>query len=163
MPEIRTNLYEGLFLLSQQAVASDFAGSLDHVRQILLKAKAEIVAIRKWDERKLAYEVKGQKRGTFVIAHFNAQSDKLTMIDRDCNLSEVVLRAMHTACVRSLLAPCLLLILCPLLAFPAAAQDTDIVLALADSYISLERDEEAVPTPVELAAPVGDDGVAEER
>ena len=31
--------------------------------------------IKKWDERKLAYEVNGQKRGTYVIAYFTAPGD----------------------------------------------------------------------------------------
>ena len=48
--------------------------------------------MKKWSERKLAYEVKGQKRGSFVLVYFRAAHDQITQIDRDCNLSDLVLR-----------------------------------------------------------------------
>lgn len=86
-------LYEGLFLMSPTAGA-DLAGSLAHIREILDRAEAEIVTLRKWDERRLAYTIKGQKRGLYIIAYFKVQRNRLVNIDRDCNLSEQVVRAM---------------------------------------------------------------------
>lgn len=94
MSEIRINLYEGMFLISQQAVANDLAGAIQHVRDILTRAEAEIVILSRWDERKLAYEIKKQKRGLFVLAYFNARASQIANIDRDCNLSEQVLRSL---------------------------------------------------------------------
>lgn len=89
----RINLYEGLFLLTQQA-AMDLAVGTEHIKTILDRAGAEILILRKWDERKLAYTVKGQKRGTYLLSYFKAKSAQVANIDRDCNLSEQVLRAM---------------------------------------------------------------------
>lgn len=90
----KTNLYEGLFLLSQGAVASDFAGAMDHVKEILARAEAEIVAITKWDDRRLAYEIGGARRGAFVLVYFNARPALIANIERDVNLSEQVLRVL---------------------------------------------------------------------
>lgn len=94
MTEVRTHLYEGMFLLSQQAVATDQAAAIEHVRDILNRAEAEIIILSRWDERKLAYEIKKQKRGLFVLAYFNARATQIANIDRDCNLSEQVLRSL---------------------------------------------------------------------
>ncbi len=94
MAESKARLYEGLFLINQEAIASDFSGCLQHIRQILDRASAEVLVLRKWDERKLAYDIKGQSRGTFLLAYFNALPDKIAGIERDCNLSEIVLRAL---------------------------------------------------------------------
>jgi small subunit ribosomal protein S6 len=91
----RTYKYEGLFLFPQSAVA-DLQGSADHVLEILHRANAEIVSFKKWDERRLAYEVKGNKRGLYFLAYFTAKGSKLHQIERDCNLSEKLLRAMIT-------------------------------------------------------------------
>lgn len=94
MAEVRVNLYEGMFLLNQQAVAADFNAAIEHVREILNRAEAEILILSKWDERKLAYEIRNQKRGLFVLAYFKARASQIANIDRDCNLSEQVLRAL---------------------------------------------------------------------
>jgi small subunit ribosomal protein S6 len=94
MAEARVNLYEGLFLLNQQSASADFGGTVDFVRQVFQRAEAELLVLRKWDERKLAYEVKGQKRGVYLLAYFRARGTQIANIERDCNLSEQILRAL---------------------------------------------------------------------
>ena len=89
--ESPVRLYEGLFLLSQTA-AGDLPGSLELFNEIFKRAEAEVVILRKWDERKLAYSIHGQKRGVYIIAYFKVRSTKLASIDRDCNLSEKIAR-----------------------------------------------------------------------
>jgi len=89
------HLYEGLFLLHKQA-SVDLAAASDHVRGLLERADAEIIAFGKWEERKLAYAIDGQRRGTYLIALFHSTGEKNSELDRDCNLSEQVLRAMIT-------------------------------------------------------------------
>jgi len=87
-------LYEALFLVSQTALASDAEGTTAHVQEMLNRAEAETLDLRQWDERKLAYPIEGQKRGTFLIAYFKARPTQIANIERDCNLSEQVLRVM---------------------------------------------------------------------
>lgn len=87
-------LYEGLFLINQQITSGDLQAALDEVQQILTRAEAEILLVRKWDERKLAYEIKGQKRGLFILAYFRARPSMLANIERDCNLSDAVIRSL---------------------------------------------------------------------
>lgn len=87
-------LYESLFLVNQAALASDAEGTVAHVKEMLDRAEAETLDLRQWDERKLAYPIEGQKRGTFLIAYFKARPTQIANIERDCNLSEQVLRVM---------------------------------------------------------------------
>ena len=87
-----TNIYEGLFLFPQAATAN-LQAAVDHVSEILRRADAEVVSLATWDERRLAYEIKGNKRGVYVLAYFRVDTEKLTGIERDCNLSEQILRA----------------------------------------------------------------------
>jgi small subunit ribosomal protein S6 len=91
----RTYKYEGLFLFPQSAVA-DLQGAADHVLEILHRSSADIISFKKWDERRLAFEIKGNKRGLYFLAYFKAKGSKLHQIERDCNLSEKLLRAMIT-------------------------------------------------------------------
>ncbi|MEM1356384.1 MAG: 30S ribosomal protein S6 [Planctomycetota bacterium] len=87
-------LYEGLFLISQSAMSGDIEGAKAHVQEMLDRAEAEVLALNKWEERKLAYPIEGQKRGTFLISYFKARPTQIANIERDCNLSEQVLRVM---------------------------------------------------------------------
>ncbi len=93
-----SDLYEGLFLMSQSAIGGGIGAAIEHVRDILGRIDAQIITLGKWDDRKLAYPVKGQKRGLYLRSLFRADGTKLTESERACNLSELVLRAMVTRC-----------------------------------------------------------------
>ena len=90
-----TNTYEGLFLLPQ-AAGSDLSNAADLVKSLLEKVGAEIIAFSKWDERRLAYEIKGNKRGVFFLCYFKLAGDQMAALERHCLLSEDLLRFMLT-------------------------------------------------------------------
>jgi len=96
MAEDKPRLYEGLFLMDQQVMAGDLNGALSHVREILERGQSEIVSLRKWEDRRLAYEINGQKRGTYLVALFRANPKQIANMERDCNLSELVMRVLFT-------------------------------------------------------------------
>jgi small subunit ribosomal protein S6 len=93
MSKKRTYNYEAMFLLSQ-AVAADLASAIAHIQEIISRGNGEIIAMRKWDERRLAYEIKGQKRGYYVLVYFRAPGPDIAHIERDVNLSEKIMRAI---------------------------------------------------------------------
>lgn len=93
MAETRVYTYEAMFLVSQ-AAAADLTGVVAHINEILARAKATLVAMKKWDERRLAFEVKGQKRGLYVLTYFKAPNTSVAGIERDCNLSEQIMRVL---------------------------------------------------------------------
>ncbi len=57
-------------------------------------AGAEVLVLKKWNECRLAYEIRGQKRGTYLLVYFKVQGQQIATIERDCNLSETILRHM---------------------------------------------------------------------
>lgn len=97
MAEKRVYNYEAMFLISQ-SVAADFSGAIKHIEEILARGHATIMAMKKWDERRLAYEIKGQKRGVYILVYFKAPGPDIAHIERDCNLSEKILRAQILRC-----------------------------------------------------------------
>ncbi|MEM7755653.1 MAG: 30S ribosomal protein S6 [Planctomycetota bacterium] len=88
-------LYEAMFLLSQ-GVAADLNGAIEHIDDLFSRANATVVAMKKWDERRLAYEIDKQKRGVYILAYFTGDSDAVASLDRDCNLSERIMRVLVT-------------------------------------------------------------------
>ena len=95
MEQERMNTYEGFFLLPQ-AAAIDLQAAADHIKSLLARIDAEIISFAKWDERRLAYEIKGNKRGIYFLVYFKSAGEKLAGLERDCNLSEQILRCMIT-------------------------------------------------------------------
>ena len=84
--------YEGMFVLDSTKVAVNWDESVRHVHDILTKHRSDIVASRQWDERRLAYPIKGHKKGTYLLTFFRVDGEKIKEIDADCRLSELVLR-----------------------------------------------------------------------
>jgi small subunit ribosomal protein S6 len=94
--------YEALFLFNPNLGGANFEQAKTEVEHILGRAKAEVLLIKKWEERKLAYEIAGQKRGLYVLAFFKAEGTKIAGVERDAQLSEnilriIVLKADHLA------------------------------------------------------------------
>jgi len=85
--------YEAMFLLGTAAIAEPEKG-IETCRGIIERHGGQIMVIKKWDERKLAYEISGQKRGTYVISYFTAPGPAVAAIERDVKLSEEVLRVL---------------------------------------------------------------------
>ncbi len=95
MAEQVMHQYEGMFLISQSE-AVDLGGVVSHIEEILGRAHARVVAMKKWDERRLAYEIDKQKRGVYLLVYFIAPGASIAQIERDCNLSERLLRVLVT-------------------------------------------------------------------
>jgi small subunit ribosomal protein S6 len=87
-------LYEGMFLVDSALATADWDGTLAFVENILKRADAEIVVIRKWSERKLAYDIEHKPRGTYILAYFKADPLRITGIEKDVQLSEKVMRVL---------------------------------------------------------------------
>ncbi len=96
MADPTPKLYEGLFLMSQPAVSVGIGSAIDTVRGMLERAGAETITLSRWEERKLAYPIGNQKRGTYLLSLFKVAPVQIANIERDCNLSEDVLRVLMT-------------------------------------------------------------------
>ena len=92
-----TRNYEAMFILENNAATADFDETSGTVDAILQKHGAEIVQKEKWDERKLAYEIKGQRRGTYYLTYFTANPTAIDNINEDVRLTELILRHMVLA------------------------------------------------------------------
>lgn len=94
MKTIVPKLYEGMFLIDTALAASDWDGVNDFIKGILEKSGAEIISMKKWDDRKLAYDINGKSRGTYILVFFKAPGPKVREIERTVQLSERVMRVL---------------------------------------------------------------------
>lgn len=86
--------YEAMFLVEPVLAASQWETVVKHIRDILTKYQAKIIKISKWAERKLAYPIRKQKRGAYLLAYFEAPPGEIAHIRADCQLSEIIMRTL---------------------------------------------------------------------
>jgi small subunit ribosomal protein S6 len=83
-----------MFLLDTNKVSGDVPAAAQQLHGILEKNQAEMLASRPWDERRLSYPVKGQKKGLYYLTYFRTEGKNLVNIERDVSLSELILRSL---------------------------------------------------------------------
>jgi small subunit ribosomal protein S6 len=83
-----------LFLIDSALAASQWDHINEVINKILARAQARVISVRKWDERKLAYEVDRKARGTYILAYFECGSSMVRQLERDVQLSEEILRVL---------------------------------------------------------------------
>jgi small subunit ribosomal protein S6 len=94
MAEVETtemNTYEGMFLLD---AGKTFEAALEPIKNVLDRSGGEILVAKPWDERRLAYEIKGRKRGLYVLVYFKLDPAKVTDLEGDAQLNEEILRLL---------------------------------------------------------------------
>lgn len=91
---VEKKLYEGMFLVDSAKAASDWDGINEAVKRILDRAEAEIVSMRKWDDRRLAYDIRGVSRGTYILCYFKADGEQIQNIEKAVQLSENIIRVL---------------------------------------------------------------------
>lgn len=87
-------LYEAMFVVNYNAAKENYEKVEAEVFNCITRFGGEIVNSIKWDERRLTFEIKNQKRGIYILAHFNAPGEALVKIERQVKLCEVVLRSI---------------------------------------------------------------------
>ena len=87
------NSYECLFLLDPTKTATDMDGVRTQLHHTLEKYGVEIIASRKWDDRKLAYPIKGHKKGLYYLTYFRSEGKSIVPIEHDIALNEMILRS----------------------------------------------------------------------
>jgi small subunit ribosomal protein S6 len=86
------NVYECMFLLDTNKVAGDIPGAAKQIHAILERHHAEVLASRPWDERRLAYPIRGHKKGLYYLIYIRVDGKEITSLEQDLILNEMILR-----------------------------------------------------------------------
>lgn len=88
------NVYEGMFILDSNRYSRDPVGISGQIPEIIGKLGGEMLASRLWEERRLAYPIDGHRKGTYWLTYFKLDSSQLTALNRQCQLSESIVRSL---------------------------------------------------------------------
>jgi small subunit ribosomal protein S6 len=85
-------LYETMFLLDSAKLAAEPDAVKGQLATTLEKHGGKIEVARPWDDRKLAYPIKKQKKGSYYVVYYRMESRNQQELDRDFKLNENILR-----------------------------------------------------------------------
>ena len=86
------NVYEGMFILDSNRYARDPGGISGKVETLVKDIGGDMLVSRLWEERRLAYPIKGHRKGTYWLSYFRAGSEKITSLNRQCQITDEILR-----------------------------------------------------------------------
>ena len=86
------NVYEGMFILDSGRFARDPEGISAQLNKLVGEAGGEILVSRLWEERRLAYPIKGQRKGVYWLMYFRLDSLKLVELNRQFELFDANIR-----------------------------------------------------------------------
>ena len=88
------NVYEGMFILDSNRYARDPAKVSGGVSELVEQQGGEMLVSRLWNEQKLAYPVKGHRKGTYWLTYFRMDSTRLSDLNHPCKLNGDILRSL---------------------------------------------------------------------
>ena len=87
-----THQYELMVILSPEIDERTVAPSLDKFLKVITNDGGSIDKVDIWGKRRLAYEIQKKTEGIYAVVNFTATSDATNELDRQLNLSELVMR-----------------------------------------------------------------------
>jgi len=91
---LAANVYEGMFILDSNRYARDAAGTVAEIPTAIEQFGGKMLASRLWEERRLAYPIKGHRKGTYWLTYFQLPSDQVTSLNRQFQLNESIVRCL---------------------------------------------------------------------
>jgi small subunit ribosomal protein S6 len=88
------NVYEGMFIFDSGRYGRDPEGVSGAISKIIEEAGGEVLVSRLWEERRLAYMINGQRKGTYWLTYFRVEGQQLPKITRQSDLNDNILRSL---------------------------------------------------------------------
>src|SRR5215467_5155997 len=83
-----------MFILDSNRYARDAAATVAEIPTAVEQFGGKILASRLWEERRLAYPIKGHRKGTYWLTYFQLPGDQVTNLNRQFQLNESIIRSL---------------------------------------------------------------------
>src|SRR4030067_1069218 len=92
--EVPVALYESVFIIHPSTSDDDVNAIIERVREIIAKTGGNVVHVETWGRKKLAYEVKKQRKGNYVLLNYEGGRSVVQELETNCRPLESVLKFM---------------------------------------------------------------------
>ena len=84
--------YESIFIVHPEVIGDDQTALIDKYKTILSDQGADVLKLENWGTRTLAYQVKKQSKGCFVLVIFDAEPTVIAEFERRMRIDEKVIK-----------------------------------------------------------------------
>ncbi len=88
--------YEILVIVDPRPTDEEIAALLTQLGEQITSLKAEVVKMENWGKRRLAYDIRKQREGTYAVFEVAAEPAMVKEFERQLRLNESVLRFLST-------------------------------------------------------------------
>jgi len=85
-------IYEELFIVKPDTVEEEIDKAVEQLRQFITGKGGEVDKVDKWGVRKLAYRIRKQHEGFYVLVQFHASPELVREIERRLRVSDIVMK-----------------------------------------------------------------------
>jgi small subunit ribosomal protein S6 len=84
--------YEVVLILPPEADDEVVQRVTSRISQVLEQGGGKVTSVNKWGKRRLAFEIKRQSEGFYVVTEFEAEPETVKELDRVLTLADEVVR-----------------------------------------------------------------------
>jgi small subunit ribosomal protein S6 len=97
-------VYETIFIVKTSVSEEELAALVAKVRGVIEKHNGEILKVENWGKKKLAYEVRKEKKGTYVFYRFRGPGSVVSELERQYRVEDTIIKFLTVKCDPKLLA-----------------------------------------------------------
>jgi small subunit ribosomal protein S6 len=86
--------YETIFIIPADLTEDEINALIERYQSIITKNKGMVIKVEKWGKRKMAYEIKKQIRGFYVLMDLVSVAAVITELERNFKIDEKILKFM---------------------------------------------------------------------
>jgi small subunit ribosomal protein S6 len=85
-------LYESLFIIRSSVSDQETTALIEKMKAVAEKTGAQFIKSENWGKKKLAYEVKRERKGTYVYFYFRAPNVTVGELERSYRLEDSIIK-----------------------------------------------------------------------
>ena len=88
------NKYETVFIVNPNIESEDIEKVIEDTQNLISGSGGTVIKVDKWGKKRLAYEVKGNRDGYYVLVDFEAEPQFIQRLGRYYGLTEEIIKYM---------------------------------------------------------------------
>ncbi|HEX2055886.1 MAG TPA: 30S ribosomal protein S6 [Nitrospiraceae bacterium] len=98
-------IYESLFIIRPSLNDEETASLFDKMKGVVEKNGATLMKAENWGRKKLAYEIKRERKGTFVYFYFKGPGQVVGELERSYRLEDSIIKFLTVRLEKELAPP----------------------------------------------------------
>ncbi len=97
-------VYETICIVKTSVSDDELSSLITKIRGVIEKQGGDVLKVENWGKKKLAYEVRKEKKGTYVLQRFRGPGSVVAELERQYRVEDTIIKFLTVACDAKLLA-----------------------------------------------------------